>query len=79
MGEQVWYKQLGDGGDRKNKAETERFQGVWLGPATGGSETLIGTSKGVVKASSIKRFGMSERWDVNAIVDMKRDPAEAGP
>ena len=49
MGEKVWYKQLGDGGDRKNKAETEWFPGVWLGPATSSSETLIGTKLGVVK------------------------------
>ena len=64
---------------RKNKAETEWFQGVWLGPATGSSETLIGTTKGVVKASSIKRFGMTERWDVNAIVDMKGTPQRPDP
>ena len=30
FGEKVWYKQLGDGGDRRNKAETEWFPGVWL-------------------------------------------------
>ena len=79
MGEKVWYKQLGDGGDRKHKAETEWFQGVWLGPATNSSETLIGTTKGVVKASTIKRFGISERWDVNAIVDMKGTPHRPDP
>ena len=79
MGEKVWYKQLGDGGDRRHKAETEWFQGVWLGPATSSSETLIGTTKGVVKASTIKRFGVSERWDVNAIVDMKGTPQRPDP
>ena len=30
----MWYKQLGDGGDRKNKAETEWFTGV-AGPSDG--------------------------------------------
>ena len=79
MGEKVWYKQLGDGGDRRHKAETEWFQGVWLGPATNSSETLIGTTKGVVKASTIKRFGASERWDVNAIIDMKCTPQRPDP
>ena len=67
------------GGNRRNKAETEWFQGVWLGPATGSSETLIGTTKGVIKASSIKRFGMTERWDVNAIIDMEGTPQRPGP
>ena len=79
IGEKVWYKQLGDGGDRKNKAGAEWFPGVWLGPATGSSETLIGTVKGVVKASSIKRFGRSEQWDVNAILDMQGTPQRPDP
>ena len=50
-----------------------------MGAATGSSETLIGTTKGVVKASSIKRFGMTESWDVNAIVDMKGTPQRPDP
>ena len=53
--------------------------GVWLRPATNSSETLIGTTKGVVKASTIKRFGESERWDVNVIVDMKGGPQRPDP
>ena len=40
---------------------------------------LIGTTRGVVKASSIKRFGMTERWDVNAITDMKGTPQRPDP
>ena len=78
-GGKVWYTQLGDAGYRRNKAETEWFQGIWLGPATGSSETPIGTTKGVVKASSIKRIGMTERWDVNAIIDMKGTPQRPDP
>ena len=79
IGEQIWYKQLGDGGDRRNKADTEWFPRVWLGTATGSSETLIGTTKGVVKASSIKRFGRTEKWDVDAILDMKGTPQRPDP
>ena len=74
MGEKVWYKQLGGGGDRKNKSETEWFPGVWLGPATSSSETLIGTARGVVNASAITRFGMAETLDINAILDMEGTP-----
>ena len=48
MDEKVWYKQLGDGGDRKNMAETEWFQGVCLGPSRNSSDTLICIMKGVV-------------------------------
>ncbi len=33
----------------------------------------------MVKASTIKRFGISERWDVNAIVDTKGAPQRPDP
>ena len=62
-----------------NKAETEWFSGVWLGPATNSSETLIGTKNGVIRASSVKRFGMTEKWDINAILEMKRTPQRPDP
>ena len=44
MGGKVWYETLG-AGERQNEAETEWFEGGWLGPATGSSESLIGTSE----------------------------------
>ena len=66
MREKVWYKRL-RAGERQNKAETEWFEGIWLGPATGSSETRIGTEKGVVGASTIKRQVEPQRWDKKAI------------
>ena len=51
----VHYKQLGDGGDQENKAESEWSKGVWLGPAERNTETLIGTSKGVVRAHTVEK------------------------
>ena len=41
-GEKVRYRRIRAGTERKNKAEAEWFQGIWLGPAAGSSETLIG-------------------------------------
>ena len=64
---------------RTNKADTEWFPGVWLGPANSSSETLIGTKNGVIRASSVKRFGMTEKWDVNAILDMQGTPQKPDP
>ena len=49
VGERVWYKRLRPGLERKNKAETEMFEGIWLGPAVGSPETLVGTKDGVVR------------------------------
>ena len=83
IGEKVWYRRIRPGLVRQNKAETEWFSGIWLGPVTGSSETLVGTREGVVKASAIKRFGETENWDVNAILEMqgtpqRRDPTKPG-
>lgn len=55
MGEEVWYRRLRVGVEWKNKAETEWSEGIWLGPAIGSSETLIGMKDNVIRASAIKR------------------------
>ena len=46
-------------------------------PSAFSSETLIGKSAGVVRASAIKRFG--EKSDVNAILEMKGTPQQPDP
>ena len=69
IGETVWYKEWGDGGDRTNTAETEWFRGVWLGPNLRSTETLVGTTKGVVRAYAM--LSPSTQWDINQILDMK--------
>jgi len=79
MGETVHYKQLGDGGDRENKAESEWSKGVWLGPAERNTETLIGTSKGVVRAHTVERLSPSTKWDINYILDMRGTPQRPDP
>ena len=79
VGETVWYKELGDGNDRKNKAVTEWYKGIWLGPSLQNSETLMGTEKGVVRAYSVDRLSPSVRWDINRIIDMKGTPQRPDP
>ena len=76
MGEKVWYKRL-RAGKSQNKAETEWFERVWLGPATGSSETLIGTSEGVVRASSVKRHDQSQQPDQQGS-PQQPDPSKPG-
>ena len=73
------YKQLGDGGDREHKAESEWAKGVWLGPAERNTETLIGTSKGVVRAHTVERLSPSTKWDINYILDMRGAPQRPDP
>ena len=79
MSETVHYKQLGDGGDQENKAESEWSKGVWLGPAERNTETLIGTSKGVVRAHTVERLSPSTKWDINYILDMRGTPQRPDP
>ena len=77
--EKVCYKRLRAGVERQNKAETEWFEGILLGPATGSSETLVGTEGGVVRASAIKRHDPSQRWDKKAIKEMQGTPQQPDP
>ena len=74
IGETVHYKELGDGGDRENKAQSEWSKGVWLGPADRNTETLIGTPNGVVRAHTVERLSPSTKWDINCILDMRGTP-----
>ena len=55
FGETVWYKEIRDGNDRKNKFESEERLGVWLGHTRDTNETLVGTEKGVIRAYAIRR------------------------
>ena len=49
FGEKVMYKKLKDGG-KKNALDSEWEDGIWLGHARSSNETLIGTSRGVIRA-----------------------------
>ena len=59
-------------------AESEWSKGVWLGPGNRNTETLIGTSKGVVRAHTVERLTPSTKWDINYILDMNGYPPETG-
>ena len=78
-GGKSWYKKLRGGLERKTKAETEWYTGIWLGPATGSSETFIGTSAGLTRASAIKRFDASQQWGLQTILDMQSTPQRPDP
>ena len=58
----------------RTKRLRDGFKGVWLGPNLKSTETLIGTSEGVVKAYTRERLSPSVQWDINRILDMKGTP-----
>ena len=54
--------------------------GVWLGIIPETTEVIIGTTKGVLKARSIKRLAKEEaRWNASYVADMKGTPWEPVP
>ena len=52
---------------------------MWLGPAERNTETLICTSKGVVRAHTVERLTPSTKWDINYILDMRGAPQRPDP
>lgn len=74
----MWCERL-RAGERQNKAAPEWSEGDWLGPATGSSETLIGTLEEIVRASSVKRHDPSQRWDKEMVNGMQGAPQQPDP
>ena len=79
FGERVWYKQIRDGKDRKDKFESEERSGIWLGHARTSNEVLIGTSDGVVRAYSVSRRPEEERWSAEDISNIRGTPQQPNP
>ena len=79
IGEKVCFKKTRETVERKNKAESEWFIGIWLGPALISSETLTGTEDGVVRASSIKRSNVAEKLNMEDIASMQGTPQRPDP
>ena len=79
FGEHVWYKQVREGKERKDKFASEEREGVWLGHARTSNEILIGTKEGVVRAYSVTRKAEEDRWNGDAILQMKGTPQQPNP
>ena len=79
FGEKVWYKEIRETKERKDKFSSEWKEGVWLGHQRSSNEILVGTSQGVVRAYSIKRREPEHRWDKAAIKGMVGTPQQPDP
>ena len=77
--ERVWYKQLRENKERKDKFMSEWQEGIWLGHGRSSNETWIGTREGVVRAYAIRRQPENERWDGKLIQEMKGTPSRPDP
>ena len=65
--------------DRANKFQSEWKEGIWVEHARGSNEVIVGTSEGVVRAFSVKRFPEGERWNKEAIQKMQGTPQRPNP
>ena len=79
FGEKVWYKELRETKERKDKFESEWAEGIWLGHSRASNEMLIGTREGVVRAYAVKRQDEDQRWDGSLIKEMKGTPQQPNP
>ena len=79
FGEKVWYKEVREGTERKDKFNTEWKEGVWLGHARNTNEAIIGTDLGALRAYAVKRRAPGEQWDGPAIQNLKGTPQQPDP
>ena len=79
FGEKLWYKELRDGKERKNKLSSEWAEGIWLGHSRGSNEAIIGTRDGVVRAYALKRMAADHRWDRDLLRAIRGTPQQPDP
>jgi len=79
FGELVWYKQMRESKERKDKFESEWFEGIWLGHSRASNEILIGTADGVVRAYTVQRKVEGEQWSASDIENMRGTPHQPDP
>jgi hypothetical protein len=79
FGEKVWYKEVRENKERKDKFCTEEKEGIWLGHTRNTNEAVIGTKAGVVRAYSVRRQAPDDRWDGDLIKAVAGSPQQPDP
>lgn len=77
--EKVWYRQVRDTKDRKDKFESEWKEGIWLGHSRCSNETIVGTDGGLIRACAIRRQAEDVRWDKRKIIALRGSPQQPDP
>ena len=71
IGEKVLYLPLKTASIHHKKGEPKMEEGIWLGVNGRTEETLIGTTKGVVKCRTVRRLPEDKCWDGELIDKMQ--------
>ena len=77
FGEEVWYKDLGK--DHLSKMDSRWSKGIWLGHTRNSAEHILGTTRGAVKAYSVKRQDPDNQWNGAAMKSMTGTPQQPDP
>ena len=78
FGEKVHYK-TSTKGPCEHKLDAGWGEGYFLGCYWRTSEAIVGTSEGVVKASTIRRVGAHRRWDADRLAAVRGVPWQWDP
>ena len=79
FGERVHYLENIKGAARMNKLEGKWSEGFYLGTAWRTGSAVIGTSRGVVKSSAVRRVGEHRRWDAEGLLQVRGVPWKLTP
>ena len=79
FGERVHYMENLKGALKMNKLECKWGEGYYLGTRWRTGEAIIGTKKGVLKSSAIRRVGEHRRWDAEGILEVRGVPWKPTP
>ena len=63
FGESIMYLPMDRDRGQTTELDAKLFPGIWLGLEKSTNETKIGTSSGVIRARTVRRRPISERWD----------------
>ena len=64
---------------KRNKGDPVKRMGIYLGTNERTEESLIGTARGVIKCRSIDRLTKGDRWNRDAVLNMKGTTWEPVP
>ena len=72
----MWYREVRQGKQQKDKGESEMREGVWLGHADRTNEVLVGTESGVIRVYDVIRKPAKERWNAAMIQSIQGTPRQ---
>ena len=79
FGESVFYLPMDRDRGQTAELDSKFLPGVWLGLEKKTNETKIGTSSGVIRARTVKRRPISERWNKELIFTVVGTPWNPAP